>query len=379
MQLRPEGATRFAGAIRIVNEGAVRLEVGQASGLSQISPDQFPESDATRAAFRAGGSQRFAYRFSGADFALQISADQVLPELAVSQVLAYHLGENEQAIDSEIELDIREAPLRELLLRVPRGYVIARLNASGLSDYFLHESEGETHNELRLVYGQPVSGRQVIQLRLERNQALGETQWTLPRIEIPQAKSVRGHVAVSADAGFRLTAERTQSLTEIATAFFPRKVANIQSAFRLSEPVWDATLRVERLPQTVQVDAFHLFSIGEGIAYGSSVINYAVSGAPVSAFRLELSDEYFNVEFAGKDVRNWQRTTNGYLVQLHTPVAGAFTLLATYERPFKPQGETLTFRSEHFHDHKPLLPANSARESDCHSCAIQAEDLGSAV
>ena len=343
MRLQPESATRFAGSFRIVNEGAVRLEVAQASGLSQISPEQFPETDATKAAFRAGGSQRFAYHFSGADFALRIQADQVLPELTVSQVLAYHLGENEQAIDSEIELDIREAPLRELVLRVPRGYVIARLNASGLSDYFLHEPEGETQSELRLVYGLPVSGRQVIQLRLERNQALGESQWILPHVEIPKAKSVRGHVAVSADAGFRLTAERTQALTEIATAFFPRKVVNIQSAFRLSEPAWDATMRVERLPQTVQADGFHLFSIGEGIAYGSSVINYVVSGAPMSAFRVELSDEYFNVEFAGKDVRNWQKATNGYLVQLHTPVAGAFTLLATYERPFKPQGETLTF------------------------------------
>ena len=31
------------------------------------------------------------------------------------------------------------------------------------------------------------------------------------------------------------------------------------------------------------------------------------------------------------------------MVQLHTPVSGAYTLLATYERPFKPQGETLAF------------------------------------
>jgi len=346
MQLRPEGATRFAGYFRIVNEGAVRLEVAQATGLSQISPEQFPESDATRAALRATGSQRFTYRFSGADFALRIQADQILPELSVSQVLAYHLGENELAIDAEIELDIREAPLRELVLRVPKGYAIARLTGSALTDYFLLESENEPDSILRpvrLVYGQPVSGRQLIQLRLERNQPLGGTNWVLPRIETVKAKSVRGHLAVAADAGFRLTAERTQALTEIATAFFPRKIPGIQAAFRLSDPAWQATLRVERLPQTVQADAFHLFSIGEGIAYGSSVMNFLVSGAPLSAFKVELSDEYFNVEFSGKEVRNWQKTQGGYVVQLHTPVSGAYTLLATYERPFKAQGETLTF------------------------------------
>lgn len=343
IRLQPEGATRFAGYFRIVNEGAVRLEVTQANGLSQISPEQFPETDATKAALRVTGGQRFAYRFSSADYVLRVQADQIQPELTVSEVLTYHHGQNELAIEGELELDVREAPLRELLLRVPKGYAVARISASGMSDYFLREPANETDAELRLVYGQPVSGRQVVQLRIERNKPLGETNWILPRIEVARTKSVRGSVGVSADAGFRLAPERTQALTEIATAFFPRKLANLQSAFRLSEPAWQATLRVERLPQTVQADAFHLFSIGEGVAYGSSVINYVISGAPLAALHVELSDEYGNIEFTGKDIRNWQKTTNGYLVQLHSPVAGAYTLLATYERPFKSQGETLAF------------------------------------
>jgi hypothetical protein len=343
MQLRPEDATRFAGYVRIVNDGAVRLEVARANGMSQVSPEQFPESDLTRAALRLTGSQRFAYRFSGADFALRIQADQILPELAVSELLSYHLGENELAVEAEIELDIREAPLRELLVRIPSSYTIARLNASGLTDYFLREATDASDAELRLVYGQPVSGRQLVQLRLERNQALGQTNWSLPHIDVAQAKSVRGFVGVTADAGFRLTPERTQALTDIATAFFPKKVAGIQSAFRLNEPTWQATLRVERLPQTVQADVLHVFSIAEGIAYGSTVMNYVVSGAPVSTFRVEVPPEYLNVEFTGKDIRNWQKTENGYLVQLHTPVSGAYTLLATYERKFEAQGETLAF------------------------------------
>jgi hypothetical protein len=341
MQVRPEGATRFAGYFRIVNEGAVRLEVVQARGLSQISPEQFPESDGTKAAFRQGGTQRFAYRFSGGDFGLKVQADQILPEVTVSELLAYNLGENEQSIDAEIELEIREAPLRELLVRVPKGYAVAKLSVQGLSDYFV--SDAEDAAELRLVYAQPVSDRQLVQFRLERNQALGAAQWALPRIEVEKAKAVRGNIAVSAEPGFRLATERTQGLTELATAFFPRKVPGIQTAFRIGEPTWQATMHIERLPQSIQVDAMHLFSIGEGVAYGSSVLNYVVSGAPVSAFRVELSDEYFNVEFTGKDIRSWEKADGGYVVQLHTPVAGAYTLLATYERPFKAQGETLAF------------------------------------
>jgi hypothetical protein len=343
MQLRPEGATRFAGYYRVINDGAVRLEVVQATGLSQISPEQFPESDRTKVFFRAAGGQRFAYRFSSAEAGLRIQADQILPELAVSEVLAYHLGENDLAVDGEIELDVREAPLRELQLRVPKGYAVARLTASGLSDYFLTEPADQADAELRLLYSQPVMGRQLVQLRLERNQTLVGTNWALPRIEVVRAKSARGHLGISADTGFRLTPERIEGLTEIATAFFPRKTPGLQAAFRLSEPNWQAAVRVERLPQTVQVDSLHLFSVGEGIAYGSSVMNYVISGAPISSFRVELSAEYFNVEFTGRDIRNWQRTTNSYVVQLHTPVSGSYTLLATYERPFRAQGETLAF------------------------------------
>ncbi len=342
MELRPESATRFSGYFRIVNDGAVRLEIAQAKGLSQVSPEQFPQTDVTEAVFRKGGAQRFAYRFSGADFALRIGADQILPELTVSEVLVYHHGENELSVDAELELDIREAPLRELLLRVPKGYAVAKLAAAGMADYFQRDVD-DAEAEIRIVYGQPVSGRQVVQLRIEHNKALVAADWVLPRVEVAKAKSVHGHIAVSSDAGFRLTAARMQSLSEIATAFFPRQVQNIQTAFRLSEAAWQATLRVERLPQSIQADAFHLFSIGEGVAYGSTVVNYVVSGSPVAAFKVELSDEYSNVEFIGKDLRNWQKTDGGFLVQLHTPVSGAYSLLATYERAFKPQGDTLAF------------------------------------
>lgn len=341
VRLEPEGATRFAGTFRIVNDGAVRLEVTQASGLSQISPDQFPEVNSPL--FIPTGTQFFAYRFSSVDFALRINADQIVPEVGVSEVLAYNLGQNELSVDADIELDIRDAPVRELRLNIPKDYAIAQLDASGLSDYFTGDAPDSDGSQLRLVYGEPVSGRQVVHLELERNQPLGETNWILPRIQVVKAKSVRGFIGVSADNGYRVTPERTWSLTEIAPAFFPNLLPGIQTAFRLSDPDWRATMQVERVPQTVQADVFHLFSIGQGIAYGSSVINYVVTGAPVSKFHVGMPDDYLNVEFTGDGIRSWEKTANGYVVQLLTPVSGAYTLLATFEQPFQQRGQTLSF------------------------------------
>ena len=361
VRLKPEGATRFAGAFRIQNDGAVRLDVTQASGLSQISPNQFPQVESSL--FNPSGTQFFAYRFSSAEFALRINADQIEPEVGVSEVLAYNLGQNELSVDADIELDIRDAPLRELRLNIPKDYAIAQLNASGLSDYFTGNAPDSNGTQLRLVYGEPVSGRQVVHLELERNQPLDETNWILPRIEVVKANSVRGFVGVSADTGFRVTPEITWSLTEIAPAFFPNQLPGIQTAFRLSDPDWRATMRVERLPQTVQADVFHLFSIGQGIAYGSSVINYVVSGSPVSEFHLGLPADYLNVEFTGDGIRSWEKTTNGYIVQLLTPVSGAYTLLATYEQPFQQQGQTLSFTGAR---------ASDAQSESGHSIIISA-------
>ena len=49
------------------------------------------------------------------------------------------------------------------------------------------------------------------------------------------AKSVRGYVGVSAETGFRVTAGTVAGLTEIASAYFPRKVTGLQAAYRLRE------------------------------------------------------------------------------------------------------------------------------------------------
>ncbi len=343
LQWIPEGTTRTDNHYRIINEGAVRLEVLQSMGLSQISPEQFPMTPEAQPWFSKPGSQVFVYRYTGGAFALQLLADAIQPELAVSQVSTYHLGEADLRIDSELDLEVREAPIRELSLQIPSGFAIAKLEGSGITDHFLSQTPGQTNQQLKLVFIKPVLGRQLVQLRLERNSPLGGTNWILPPVELEGAKSSRGHVGIAADDGWRLTPLLTRNLTEIATALFPRKSSGLQSAYRISDPTWQATLSVERMPQSIQVDALHLFSVGEGIAYGSSLLNYVISGAPIAAFQIALTNEYFNVEFTGKDVRNWQQTATGYIVQLHTPVSGPYTLLATYERPFRTQGERIRF------------------------------------
>lgn len=343
LRLSPSEATRYGGWIRIANNGAVRLEVSQAVGLSQISPDQFNLSSLPRGVFSEVGNQVFAYRFASVGHEFAIRADNIIPEIGVSEMLVYHVGLADMSIEAEFELNVRDAPMREVEIRVPAAFALSGIQASQLSDYFLSDVDEDGNVTLKLQFSQPFIGRRVVQLVLEQNNPVAPGAWVLPGLEVVDAKSTRGNLAVTADNGLRVQPSQISGLAEMPAGFFPRQLNGIQSAFRLRDPEWSAEFTIERLDQSVQVDMLHLYTIGEGLAYGSSVMHYFISGAPLSAFEVELSDDYFNMEFTGRDVRDWVQTETGYTVYLHKPVSGAYTLLASYERPFNALGETLTF------------------------------------
>ena len=343
LRLTPSDAIRYGGHLMVVNDGAVRLEVTETRGLSQISREQFPQIKELAALAPTQRSQGFAYRFSGPDVSLAILADNILPELSVSEVVQCHLSETEVRLDAELELDIREAPLREFLLHVPADFAVSRVNAEHLSDFFVTPGTNAAVANLRLVFSQPLTNRQIVQLRLEKNQNFTGTNWSLPAIRPQLAKTVRGSVAATADLGLRLQAGQSEGLTEIAGALFPRKIPGIQLAYRIRDNSWQATLGVERLARSVQVEAFHLFSISEGAAYGSSVMKYTIGGTPIASLRVEAPAEYGNVEFVGRDVRSWKKTPSGYEVFLQAPVFGAYTLLATFDRKLNATGEVVSF------------------------------------
>ena len=343
VRVLPVDAIRYGGYLRVVSQGAVRLEVLNAPGLAQISPTRFPQTKALPGLSAKQLEQAFAFRFSGPQFGLEIQADNILPELAVSQLLIYKLGETEIQIDAELELDIREAPLREFTMTIPDGYTIAQLNVPNYGDHNVIAGTNGGPATLRIQFSQPLFNRQVANLRLTKNHDSPPTNWTLPKVAPNDVKSLRGFVGVSADAGLRLSEGSVSELTEIATAFFPKKIAELQLAYRLRDENWTATVNSERLELSVQADTLHLFSLGQGIAYGSSLFNYAISGAPVSVLRFEAPANYSNLEFVGNEIRNWNKTTNGYEIHLHTPISGTYSLVATYDMKFKSGEDEVSF------------------------------------
>ncbi|HQF39474.1 MAG TPA: hypothetical protein PK322_10190, partial [Opitutaceae bacterium] len=338
LRLSPEGVVRHSGFLRVANDGAVRLEVAEASGMMQLAPEQYPEDDLDADEVR----QVFVYRFPAANYSYRLLASQIQPEVGVSAILTYELGETDRTIAASLELDIREAPLRDWTLQIPADYTVVGVTGGGVADFIAESTAVDGVRALKVLFAEPIEGRQLLQLRLEKNQAAAAGEWALPALRFPGAKSVRGHIGAVATPGYRLVPAGTDKLVEVPLSYFPQQTAGLQQAWRLREAGWSAALKIEALGQSVQADVFHLHTVKEGVVYGSVLLNYFVVGAPATEWRLFVPPEAGNIDVTGQNVRrDWRREGDQLVVSLHQPVLGAATLLVTFEQPMSARGGTI--------------------------------------
>jgi len=337
MRWTPEGTLRHSGHLRIANEGAVRLEILDAEGMMQLSPEQFPGGAAPE-----GLRQVFVYRFPSAEHSYQVAADRVLPEVSVSEVTIYEMGETDRVVAAGLELDIREAPVREWTVGIPEGFAVAEVQGAAVADYSVASEAENGVRLLKVLFGGPVAGRQLLSLRLERNQAAEVGDWVLPALTHPDARAARGYIGVATAPGYRVVTGASGGLVETPVDYFPKKQRGLQQTFRIREEMWSVTMQVEALGQSVQADVFHLYSLKEGVAYGSVVVNYFVVGAPSNEWRLQVPEGIGNVAVTGQGVgRDWRQEGDTLIVPLVRPALGASTILVTFEQPMGARGGTI--------------------------------------
>ncbi|MFT7444186.1 MAG: hypothetical protein ACI9AF_001087, partial [Granulosicoccus sp.] len=327
LRLTPIGAVRHSGYFRIYNRGAVRIEVIKPTGLTQLSPDQYPQSAELPESIR----QVFHYRYPAGTRSFTLAADRVKPEINVSQTLAYELTETDRVLRADLELEIREAGIREWEFYGPADYSVVSVAGVDVSDYVVSDPEKD-RRRLKVIFSKEVVGRRLVQVHLEKNEAAKAGNWALPILSYPGSTAVGGEVGVSATPGFRVSPGAVGGLSEMPLARLLKRGPNLQQAFRIRAQKWSAGMKVEALSQNVQADSFHLYSLKEGTAYVSVLLNFFVTGAPVNEWKLTLPAGIEHLDVAGRDIRDYRRVEGTLVVPLHRPVMGAYQLLVTYEQ-----------------------------------------------
>lgn len=335
LRLSPVGVIRHSGYLRLANSGSVRLEPTDLKGLTQLAPGQFP-GDAKEA------RQTFVYRFPAAEHGFTVAANRIQPEVNISELVVYKLTETDRLIVADIELDIRDAAIRDWTFDVPADYSVVSVTGAGVADYIPETAALNGRRNLKVVFSKDAIGRQLVTLTMEKSQTAAAGDWVLQPIKYPNAKAVRGTIGIAGAAGYRIAVGQIDLLVEKPLSYFPKQSAELQQAFRIREPGWSATMQIEVLDRSVQADVFHLYSLSEETVYGSALINYFVTGAPVSEWTIFVPEAMGNVIVDGQDVRTWRRDGDSLVVSLHQPVMGAYTLLVTFEE--KPDKAKATFQ-----------------------------------
>lgn len=330
------GETRHAGSLRVVSVGATRVEAREPRGLMQLAPDQWPGGAAP-----ANARRILVYRFPIPDYDLPLRVEAMVPELSVSQVLVHEMGETDRVLHADLELEVRDAPIREWEIHVPADHSVASLAGAEVADHVLGGEAGPGLRRLKILFREAVLGRRLISLRLEKNTPASAGAWELPALDFPGVKNARGFVGVAATPGFRPVPGRMDGLAETPPAYFPRQTPGLQHAYRIRGGEWKARFEVAALGQNVQADLFHLHTLREGMAAGSVLVNFFTAGSPSSEWRFEVPESCGNLSIDGEGVRAWRREGTRVLVSLDKPSLGASTLLITFEEPLPARAAVL--------------------------------------
>jgi hypothetical protein len=333
--LTPERVLRTSGFLMIGTDSAIRFQVRRAVGLTQIDPGAFP------AAARGGPTARparsvYAYQFANMPYALELGADEIVTSFTADSRLSLSLVDRMLSLRASVELDVKDAPLRELWIDTGTN---AAWTVTGISgrDVAGADTDIREINGRRMMYipfRRAVLGTSLVEIQMERSLPVGLRAFDTPVFSIQGARAERGYVVIGAERGLRLKGKDLVGLREVHTGSAPMRVANAQHAYRFREAGWAAAFDVERADAAIHAELFHLVSLSEGVMYCSAAITYHIGTAPLNELRLKVPETIERIEFTGADIEGWTREGEVCTVRLQSRMLGDYTLLVTYDRTF---------------------------------------------
>ncbi len=359
--IEPTGDIRASGHLAVGTNSALQLVVQESSGLTQVDAAAFPRVEAQDVQSRSiPQGKAFFYTYAGSRYRLRLVVDDIVPTCEVAGRLVARVKEDDLVVDAELELDVRDAPVRQLEIVAAAGLMVAAVDGNQVEDYRLSDASAAgpavssgagsaKRQTVRVIFKEPVIGRTLLHLRLELGRGpLGEPQ-SIPALQVVGAKTQRGYAVVAADPGIEIDPPQVQNLREVHTASVPMRVAQAQYAYRFRDADWTLSLTARRRPAEIRAEVFHLQSVADALAYGSAVVNYVITGSPLDELKFRLPKTFENVEFVGRDVRRYVQQDDGWVVKLTRKVLGDYSLAVTYTQRYDP-GQPVQLGALHCQD-----------------------------
>lgn len=329
----PLNTMRVDGMLAFGSNQAVKLIIDKTSGLSQVDNQSFGMDSVLEV--RPPSRSLYTYHFSSGQYAMRARADNVIPSFSANNCqYTVFFKDEDMTVKALCELEVKDAPLRELVMEYDGGLTVNRVEGASVvgNDYEIFKRDGKRC--LRIPFADAL-GKTVFTVHFERS-TRGSREIELPRLVIDGVKSARGFLSLAADRGLTLTPEGMEELRQVHTGSLPIRVTGLQYAYRFKNQDWSGKVKVKREKSAIVSEVFHLLSVGDGSAYGSSIFTYHISGAPLDRLVLSVDSSFKNLEFTGRDIVDWTRLDDAdgrgrWAVNFRGKTLGDYTLLATYE------------------------------------------------
>ena len=333
--IEPQDVLRANGVVLVGTDSTIKLLVDELGGVTQVEPDAVNWGELTRP--KRG---LYAYMFANMPFSMKLSADNIVTSLYAQDELILSLSEKDAALDAKIDLEVRDAPARDLEIEVSRDWTATGVTGRNVADYDVRDRDGSRW--IKVYFKAAVDSRTLVQLRLEQTLPDGAQDFKMPVFRVADAKSERGFLVLRGETGTRLEGTELDGLREVNTGSLPIQMADARQAFRFKRADWSGRVRVFQEQASIHTESFQLVSLGESGAFGSSLITYNIANAPIRSLEIQVPAACRNVEFHGRDIRNWTQNGERWTLYLQQKVIGDYTLLVTYDQPADYQGEEMT-------------------------------------
>jgi hypothetical protein len=337
--LNPQGVIRSAGMLLVGTDSAVRIQIATMNGLTQTDPSAFPLKTFGAAPARSV----YTYQYAAVPYSVSLKADDIVTSMTAETGVLCKMEEGILTVEANVQLDVRDAPAREvrLLTDADASWTVSSVSGQHVAESDVDVRTSGTGREIIIPFRKPVEGMAVITIRLEKTLTPGSAGFTVPSLSLPDARSQRGYVVAAAARGIRLTAKTAQGMTEVHTASTPIRTEGVQVAYRFREAGWKLDLSVERAKSSLHAELFHLISLGEGVVYVSTAVTCHISGAPVQSLMFRIPEHITLFDITGANIDTWTREKDVCTVKLMNRVIGDYTLLITYDRPLNYKGGDL--------------------------------------
>lgn len=346
--LAPQDVIRTSGFVMIGTDSAIKLQVSKAGGLTQVDQAAFPvalmESAKALPARPKPSRSAYAYQYANTPYTLSLGADDIVTSLSADNRLVLSLMANEAIFDASVEVQVKDAPAREILIEIDpevewtvtsiTGNQVSEADADVRMENVTESGQTRQRRVIYVPFKQAVSGTALITIRMEKSLPRDVKDFGAPVFTVLDSKVQRGYLVIAAERGVRLKATEMTGVREVFTGSAPMQVPGAQQAFRFKNEAWRLKMAVDRSISSIHSELFHLVSLGEGVSYCSSAITYHIGGAPVQEFMIRVPKEIEVVEFTGADIEGWTRDGDVCTVRLQTRIIGDYTLLVTYDTQF---------------------------------------------